>query len=98
VTLGISHDLDTGCVVLIDSLTQTMYEFSPARAHQLAAQLRISASSGNSVFVVGVADDGREFKVGGSAEIAAATADDIDRNADLGMTIRVQRHRSDVHL
>lgn len=90
-TIGVSHDLDTGNVVLVDATAKTVYDFSPSKAHQLAAQLRTAAASGTSVLVVGTADDGRQVRIGGTAEHAIAMGEDLDRNAELAMAIRRQK-------
>lgn len=58
-TIGVSHDLETGNVVLVDATAKTIYDLSPAKAHQLASQLRAAAVSGASVLVVATATDGR---------------------------------------
>jgi hypothetical protein len=86
-TIGVSHDLDTGNVVLVDSAARQIYDFSPQRAQQLAAQLRAAAAAEGLVLVIAKADDGRELRIGGTAENAITMADDLDRNADLGMII-----------
>ncbi len=90
-TIGVSHDLDTGDVVLVDAAANTIYDLSPSKAHQLASQLRAAAASGASVLVIAAADDGRQVRLGGTAEHAISMGDDLDRNAELGMAIRQKR-------
>ena len=87
-TIGVSHDLDTGNVVLVDSIAKAIYDFSPTKAHQLASQLRTAAASGASVLLIATADGGREIQIGGTAEHALGLADDLNRNAELAMVIR----------
>lgn len=89
--IGVSHNLDTGNVVLVDTAAKTVYDFSPSKAHQLAAQLRTAAANGTSVLVVATADDGREVRIGGSAEHAIGMGEYLDRNAELAMAIRHQK-------
>jgi hypothetical protein len=48
--IGVSHDLDTSNVVLVDAAAKTIYDLTPSKAHQLASQLRAAAASGVSVF------------------------------------------------
>ena len=90
-TIGVSHDLDTGDVVLVDAASQTIYDLSPSKAHQLASQLRTAAKSGASVLVIATANDGRQVRLGGTAEHAINMGDDLDRNAELAMAIRRQK-------
>lgn len=93
-TIGVSHDLDTGNVVLVDATAQTVYDLSPSKAHQLASQLRAAAASGASVFVIATANDGRQVRIGGTAEHAIGMGDDLDRNAELAMVVRRQLHKT----
>ncbi len=90
-TIGVSHDLDTGNVVLVDAAAQTIYDLSPSKAHQLASQLRAAAVSGASVLVIAIAGDGRQVRIGGTAEHAIGMGEDLDRNAKLAMAIRRQK-------
>jgi hypothetical protein len=90
-TIGVSHDLDTGNVVLIDAAAQTTYELTPSKAHQLASKLRAAAASGQLILVVADAEDGRQVRIGGAAADAMVMGDDLDRNAELGLAIRRQK-------
>lgn len=82
-TIGISHDPDTGNVVLVDETARKIYDFVPDRARALAADLRAAAAAGTAVLIVATADDGMQIRVGGEATDARGMADDLDRNADL---------------
>jgi hypothetical protein len=86
--IGVSHDLDTGNVVLVDAAAKTIYDLSPSKAHQLASQLRAAAASGASVLVIATANDGRQVRLGGTAEHAIGVVDDLDRHAELAMAVR----------
>jgi hypothetical protein len=90
-TIGISHDPETGAVVLVDTAEKQVYDFSPPKAHQLAAQRRAAAASGASAFVIATADDGRQLRIGGTGEHAIAMGDDLDRLAELAMAIRQRK-------
>ena len=90
-TIGVSHDPETGTVVLVDAAEKKIYDFSPSKAHQVAAQLRAAAASGASAFVIATANDGRQMRIGGTTEHAIAMGDDLDRNAELAMAIRQKR-------
>lgn len=94
-TIGVSHDLDTGDVVLLEKAEKAIYDFAPARARAVAADLRQAARGGGAVLVVATADDGRQVRLGGSAEDALVMATDIDRNADLGDVLRDSLQRRD---
>jgi len=82
-TIGVSHDPETGTVVLVDQAAQKIYDFAPDRARALAADLRSAAAAGGAVLIIATADDGRQLRLGGEAGIARGMADDLDRNADL---------------
>lgn len=84
--IGVSHDPDTGDVVLVDKAARKIYDFAPDRARALAADLRATAAAGVAVLIVATADDGRQIRVGGEANDARGMADDLDRNADLAQT------------
>jgi hypothetical protein len=90
-TIGVTHDLETGNVVLIDAAAQTTYDLSPSKGHQLASQLRAAAASGQLVLIVATAEDGRQVRIGGAAAHAMTMSDDLDRNAELGLAIRRQK-------
>lgn len=83
-TVGVSHDLDSGAVMLVDKAARTIYEFSPERARAVAADLRAAAAAGGAVLIVAEADDGRQVRLGGEAVHALRMAHDLERNADLG--------------
>lgn len=82
-TIGVSHDPETGTVVLVDRTAQQIYDFAPDRACALATRLRSAAAGGGAVLIVATADDGRQLRLGGEAEVACGMADDLDRNASL---------------
>lgn len=82
--IGVSHDPETRTVVLIDQAGRKIYDFAPDRARDLAGELRSAAAAGGAVLIVATADDGRQLRLGGEADIARGMADDLDRNADLG--------------
>lgn len=82
-TIGVSHDPETGDVVLVDKAARKIYDFAPDRARALAAELRAAAAAGGAVLIVGTANDGQQIRVGGEANDARGMADDLDRNADL---------------
>lgn len=44
-TIGVSHDLETGDVVLVDAAAKTIDDFSPSKARKLASKLRAAAAS-----------------------------------------------------
>jgi hypothetical protein len=88
VTIGVSHDLDTGTVVLVVKAERTIYDFSPERARTLADELRQAARAGGSVLIVATAEGGRQIRVGGDAAAALVMAADIDRNAELAQALR----------
>lgn len=90
-TIGVSHDLETGDVVLVDAAAKTIDDFSPSKARKLASKLRAAAASGTSVLVIATANNGRQIKLGGTAEHAIGMADDLERNAELAMAIRRQK-------
>jgi hypothetical protein len=83
-SIGVSHNLDTGKVVLLDQAARKIYDFEPVRARALASDLRAAAFAGGAVLIVATADDGQQVRIGGEADRARAMADDLDRNADLG--------------
>jgi hypothetical protein len=87
-TIGVSHDLDTGDVVLVVKAEQAIYDFAPHRARTIAAELRAAARAGGAVLIVATADDGSQIRLGGSAADALAMAADIERNADLGQAVK----------
>lgn len=82
-TIGVSHDPETGTVVLVDQVAQKIYDFAPHRARALAADLRSAAVADGAVLIIATADDGRQLRLGGEASIARGMADDLDRNANL---------------
>ncbi|OJY71323.1 MAG: hypothetical protein BGP16_12185 [Sphingobium sp. 66-54] len=51
-TIGISHDLDTGSVVFVIKADRAIYDFAPDRARLVAADLRLAARAGGAVLVV----------------------------------------------
>lgn len=69
-TVGVSHDLDTGDVVLVVKAEKATYDFAPDRARAVAAELRAAASAGSAVLIVATADDGRQIRLGGDAASA----------------------------
>ena len=87
-TVGVSHDLDTGDVVLVVKAEKAIFDFAPDRARAVAAELRAAASAGGAVLIVATADDGRQMRLGGNAATALVMAADIERNANLGEAIR----------
>jgi hypothetical protein len=82
--IGVSHYTDTGDVVLVDREAEKVFEFTPVRARNLAAQLRAAAQAGGAVLIVATANDGQQSRIGGEADDAIRMADDLDRNAHLG--------------
>ncbi|MDX3911008.1 MAG: hypothetical protein QHC67_14485 [Sphingobium sp.] len=90
-TIGVSHDLDTGDVVLVVKAEQTIYDFAPDRARLVAAELRDAARAGGAVLIVATADDGRQIRLGGDAAVALNMAEDIECNADLGQAIKASK-------
>lgn len=82
-TIGVSHDPETGTVVLLDQAAQKIYDFAPDRARALAADLRSAAAAGGAVLIIATADDGCQLRLGGDANVARGMADDLDRNANL---------------
>jgi len=86
-TIGVSHDPETGTVVLVDQAAQKVYDFARDRARELAADLRSAAAAGGAVLIIATAGDGRQLRLGGEASIARGMADDLDRNADLSEAI-----------
>jgi hypothetical protein len=70
---------------------KTVYDLSPSKDYQPASQFRVAAASRASVLVVATANDGRQVRLGGTAEHAIAMAGDLDRTAELGMVIRRQK-------
>ncbi|WP_454885454.1 hypothetical protein [Sphingomonas oryzagri] len=90
-TIGVSHDLDTGDVVLVVKAEQAIYDFAPDRARSVAAELRDAARAAGAVLIVATADDGRQIRLGGDAVVALDMAADIERNADLGQAIKASR-------
>lgn len=89
-SIGVSHDLDTGKVVLVDQAARKIYDFEPGQAQAVASHLRAAASAGGAVLIVATADDGQQLRIGGEADLARAMADDLDRNAGLGEAIRTR--------
>lgn len=83
-SIGVSHDPETGTVVLVDRAARKIYDFDPGRARAVASDLRAAALAGGAVLIVATADDGQQLRIGGEADRALAMADDLDRNADLG--------------
>jgi hypothetical protein len=81
--IGVSHYTDTGDVVLVDSATQKIYEFTPERARNLAVRLRAAARAGTAVLIVATANDGEQARIGGEAVDAMRMADDLVHNAQL---------------
>lgn len=82
-TIGVSHDRETGTVVLVDQEARQIYDFAPDRARALAGELRSAAAAQGAVLIIATADDGRQIRLGGEATVAAGMADDLDRNAGL---------------
>lgn len=82
-TVGVSHDPETGAVVLVDKAARKIYDFAPDRARALAADLRAAAAAGGAVLIVATAEDGQQVRLGGEAAVAAGMAADLERNADL---------------
>ncbi len=87
-TVGVSHDLDTGDVVFVVKAEKAIYDFAPDRALAVAAELWTAASTGGAVLIVATADDGRQIRLGGDAASALVMAADIERNASLGEAIQ----------
>lgn len=90
-TIGVSHDLDTGDVVLVAKADQAIYDFAPDRARLVAAELRDAARAEGAVLIVATADDGRQIRLGGNADVAVNMAADIERNADMGQAIKASQ-------
>lgn len=67
----------------VDQAAQKIYDFTPHRARELAADLRSAAVAGGAVLIIATADDSRQVRLGGEASIARGMADDLDRNAHL---------------
>lgn len=82
-TVGVSHDPETGAVVLVDKAARKIYDFAPDRARALATDLRAAAAAGGAVLIVATADDGQQMRLGGEAAVATGMAVDLERNADL---------------
>lgn len=87
-SIGVSHDLDTGKVVLVDQTARKIYDFDPVKAKALASDLRAAAIAGGAVLIIATADDGQQLRIGGDADRARTMADDLDRNARLGAAIQ----------
>ena len=64
-TIGVSHDPETGDVVLVDKTARKIYDFAPDRARALATDLRAAAAAGTAVLVIATADDGQQLRVSG---------------------------------
>lgn len=90
-TIGVSHDLDTGNVVLVVKADQAIYDFAPNLARSVAAELRSAARAEGAVLIVAKADDGRQIRLGGNAAVALNMAADIEHNADLGQAIKASK-------
>ncbi len=90
-TIGVSHDLDTGNVVLVVKADQAIYDFAPNLARSVAAELRSAARAEGAVLIVATADDGRQIRLGGDAAVALNMAADIEHNADLGQAIKASK-------
>ncbi len=88
-TTGVSHDLKTETVVLVDQAARKIYDFAPNRARELAAELRSAAAASGAVLIVATADDGRQVCLGGEADIARGMADDLNRNAHIAQSARL---------
>lgn len=86
--IGVSHDLDTGKVVLVDQAARKIYDFTPVRAQALASDLRTAANAGGAILIIATADDGQQLRIGGDADRARTMADDLDRNARLESAIQ----------
>ncbi len=92
--IGVSHDRDTGEIVLIDSGAKKIYEFTPNKARNLAVQLRTAARAGAAILIVATANHGEQARIGGEADDAIRMADDIERNAQLGENLSGRKLRN----
>ena len=82
-TIGVSHDPETGTVVLVDRVAQEIYDFAPHRARVLAADLRSAAVAVGAVLIIGPPTTAANFDWAVKRALHGGMADALDRNADL---------------